>query len=290
MKTILITGADGQLGNEFKKISDKDKRFKFLFTDVNELDISDIDALKNYFDLHHTDYIVNCAAYTNVDLAESEEKKAVLINAEAVRNLAQMSSDYKVPLFHISTDYVFDGESKLPYKEDDSVNPTSAYGRSKLLGEEYAKNAYKFIIIRTSWLYSAFGHNFVKTILRICKEKEKLKVVSDQTGSPTYAADLAFTIFRIIEQTQSNLSLLKSGIYHYSNEGECTWFDFASEIITTSGIKCNVIPVSSEEFPTTVKRPKYSLMSKEKIKKTFIIAVPDWKHSLKRCLKELKLS
>ncbi len=284
MNNILVTGANGQLGNEIRKISSSRKNFNFYFTDVGELDITKLENIQAFYSENKFDYIINCAAYTNVDKAESDEINAEKINAEAVKNLSEISQKYKIPLIHISTDYVFDGESNIPYKEDDKVNPQSVYGKTKLQGEEFAKKAYKSIIIRTAWLYSSYGNNFVKTMLRLGKERNEINVVSDQAGSPTYAADLAQAILEITKQVTDNQEYNFSGIYHYSNEGSCTWFEFAKEIMQKANLKCIVNPVSSEEYPTPVKRPKYSLLDKAKIKKTFNVKVPFWKDSLEKCL------
>ncbi|NPA68469.1 MAG: dTDP-4-dehydrorhamnose reductase [Chlorobi bacterium] len=286
MPKILITGANGQLGNEIKKISNNFKYFDFIFTDVDDLDITDIKKIEDFYYSQKFDFIVNCAAYTAVDKAETEPEIAEKINAFAVKNLAEISRENKIPLVHISTDYVFDGKSKIPYKEDDAVNPQSVYGKTKLKGEEFAKTAYEYFIIRTSWLYSSFGNNFVKTILRLGREREELKIVSDQTGSPTYAEDLAFAVLKMLQKI-SGFSGSYSGIYHFSDEGSCSWYEFAKEITKISGIDCNILPISTEEYPVPAKRPEYSLLDKSKIKTTFDIDIPFWKDSLKRCLKEL---
>ena len=283
-KTILVTGSDGQLGNEIRKISAEFHNISFILTDINDLDITDNKALRLFFTENKVDYIVNCAAYTNVDKAETDYENAEKINAFAVKNLAKISKDYKVPLIHISTDYVFEGNSEIPYKESDKTKPQSVYGNTKLLGEKFAAEAHKHIIIRTSWLYSSFGHNFVKTILRIGKEKDEIKVVSDQIGSPTYAADLAYTILTIIKQSDENNKMFVQGIYHYSNEGTCSWYEFAEKIMKQKNLNCKVNPVPSSEYPTPTKRPKYSLLDKSKIKETFNIDIRNWNDSLKKCL------
>ncbi|MCF6367185.1 MAG: dTDP-4-dehydrorhamnose reductase [Bacteroidales bacterium] len=288
MKTILVTGSDGQLGSELKKISSEFIDFTFLFTDVSDLDITDINALENYFANYKVDFIINCAAYTNVDKAETDKENADKINATAVQNLAFFSNKYKVPLIHISTDYVFDGISKIPYKETDNTNPQSAYGKTKLKGEKFAKEAYKHIIIRTSWLYSSFGNNFVRTMLRLGKEKDEINVVSDQIGSPAYAKDLANVILSIINKSDRNIDNFKTGIYHFSNEGSCSWYEFAKEIFKQKKINCKVNPIGSSEYPTPTKRPEYSLLDKSKIKETFKINIRYWKDSLKECLNSLQ--
>jgi len=283
MKTILVTGSNGQLGSEIKKISHKFNEFNFIFTDVNELDITDLNAIEKLFEQNKIDFIINCAAYTNVDKAETDYKNAELINVYAVKNLSIISKKHKSPLIHISTDYVFDGNSKIPYKESNKTNPQSAYGKSKLLGEEEAKNAFKYIIIRTAWLYSSFGNNFVKTMLRLGKEKNEINVVSDQIGSPTYAADLAFVILSILKHTNNKDNFIE-GIYHFSNSGTCSWYEFAKEIMKQKKLNCIVKPVNSSDYPTPTKRPSYSLLDKTKIKNTFNIDVRNWKDALSECL------
>lgn len=289
MKTVLITGANGQLGSEFKKLSGKntEKNINFLFTDIDELDITDLQSLHTFFLNNKIDFIVNCAAYTNVDKAESDEKNAELINAVAVQNIADISCVYNIPVIHISTDYVFDGSKRTPYTEEDPVNPKTAYGRTKLKGEEFIKDAYKYIIIRTSWLYSVFGHNFVKTMIRLGKEKDRINIVSDQIGSPANAADLAAAIFLILQNSMTDEHFFKSGIYHFSNEGSCSWFDFAEEIMNYAGLDCKLNPISSKEYPTPAKRPEFSLLDKSKIKDVYKVIVPEWKDSLKKCLDEI---
>lgn len=284
MKTILVTGSNGQLGSEIKSISDEFKDFNFIFTDINELDITKLSSIKELFKRNKIDFIINCAAYTNVDKAETDKENAVLINVYAVKNLADVSKTYKCPLIHVSTDYVFDGESNVPYLETDSTNPQSAYGRTKLQGELEAKSAYKHIIIRTAWLYSTFGHNFVKTMLRLGKEKNEISVVADQIGSPTYAKDLAFAILSILKLSLKKENNFKEGIYHFSNEGTCSWYDFAVEIMQQKKLNCKVKPVTSDEYPTPTKRPKYSLLDKSKITETFNIKVRHWKVALNDCL------
>jgi dTDP-4-dehydrorhamnose reductase len=280
MKKILVTGGDGQLGMSLKqKIKEKPPvNCTFVFTDVQELDIMDEMFVKTYFFSNKFDYVVNCAAYTAVDKAESDRETAEKLNAEAVRYLAKATASQKATLIHISTDYVFSGEEPAPRKEDDPVAPLGIYGKTKLQGEQYAqKFNSKTYIIRTAWLYSPFGNNFVKTMLKLFKEKEEINVINDQKGSPTNALDLAEAILSIIQK-----DIGAYGIYHYSNEGECTWYQFSEEIkkLSKSDIKIN--PVSTSEYPTPAKRPKYSLLDKIKTKTTFGISIPDWKESLKR--------
>ncbi len=284
MKTILVTGANGQLGNEIKKASNKFSLFNFLFTDVNNLNITDEKELEDFFSINKINFIINCAAYTNVDKAETEKDKAEKINVFAVENLAKLSKKHKAHLIHISTDYVFDGNSKIPYIETDKTNPQSIYGETKLGGENSAKKAYKYIIIRTSWLYSSFGHNFVKTMLRLGTDKKEINIVSDQIGSPTYAKDLALIILKIISKTNKDNNNFIEGIFHFSNEGICSWQEFAAEIMQQKKLKCKVNPISTLEYPTPAKRPKYSLLNKTKIKKTFNIEIRNWESALSECL------
>lgn len=279
MANILITGADGQLGSELKKttFTALDEVF---FTDVADLDITDKKAIEEYVRRNDIDTIVNCAAYTAVDRAEDEPEKAALINTEAVKNLAEVANREGCLLIHISTDYVFDGTASEPYTEKSLTNPQSVYGRTKLAGEQaIKKTGCLAIVIRTAWLYSEFGHNFVKTMLRLAQEKGELKVVADQVGTPTYAADLAAAIVRII--ADENVAD-KTGIYHFSNEGECSWFEFAREIVQQSGIEVAVEPLTTEQYPTKAKRPAYSVLDKTKIKREFGVEVPEWKEALGR--------
>lgn len=285
MKQILITGSNGQLGNEIKHLAGSFAGMEFIFTDLNELDISNTDDLKNFFKNKYIDFLINCAAYTAVDKAESEPEKAFLINAFAPALLAECAVEYGYILVHISTDYVFDGKSYKPYVESDPVNANSVYGKSKLEGEQaILKSKANALIIRTSWMYSIYGHNFVKTILRLVGEKQELKVVSDQAGSPTYAADLAKTILQIIESD----SVTGTKIYHYSNEGICSWYDFANAIVKIAGLNCKILPVKTSDFPTAAARPHYSVMDKSAIKRDYNLEIPWWYDSLKVCIELLK--
>lgn len=284
-KTILITGANGQLGNEMQVISSGFTAYNFLFVTKEDLAIDDVEAVKKYFASHTIDYCVNCAAYTAVDKAETEKEKAYLINAEAVGNLAMVCKEHNTTFIHISTDYVFDGTATAPYKEDDPVSPVNLYGASKLKGEELAiQNNPHSIIIRTSWVYSSFGNNFVKTMLRLMSERESINVVSDQQGCPTYAADLAEAIMQII---QSNVIIKTSPIFNYSNTGAINWYQFALAIKELSGSKCTVNPIPASQYPTPAKRPQYSVMDTNKIQQTFNLHIPEWKDSLENCLKIL---
>ena len=282
---ILITGANGQLGNEMRRLGAVSPN-EYLFTDVAELDITDKGAVIEYVKENKVDIIVNCAAYTNVDKAEDDEATAELINATAVRNLAEAMNDVDGTLFHVSTDYVFGADGNTPRAEDMPLNPLGAYGRTKLHGEQaIAEVGCKAIIIRTAWLYSEFGNNFLKTMLRLTKEKESLNVVFDQVGTPTYAGDLALAIFSIIE---GNIYKGNEGVYHFSNEGVCSWYDFAQEIASAMRHdKCKINPCHSNEFPSKVTRPPFSVLDKTRIKTTFGIEIPHWRDSMLYCLQRL---
>ena len=283
-KRILVTGANGQLGSEMRRLGEISPN-EYIFTDVAELDITDKDAVIAFTQQNNINVIVNCAAYTNVDKAEDDAATAELINATAVRNLAEAAKSVDATLFHVSTDYVFGSEGNTPRTEDMPLNPLGAYGRTKLHGEQaIAEVGAKAIIIRTAWLYSEYGNNFLKTMLRLTKEKETLNVVFDQVGTPTYAGDLAMTIFSIIEGDYYNGN---EGVYHFSNEGVCSWYDFAQEISTAMGHKCQISPCHSNEFPSKVTRPPYSVLDKTKIKRTFGVDIPHWRESMIYCLKRL---
>lgn len=280
METILVTGANGQLGKEMQVIAAAYPGCRFLFVTKEELSIDIAEAVKDYFDQHAIHVCVNCAAYTAVDKAETETDKAFTINAAAVGNLATVCRENNVLFIHISTDYVFDGTAAAPYKEDHPVKPINAYGASKLKGEELAlQNNPGVIIIRTSWVYSSFGNNFVKTMLRLMKERESINVVADQLGSPTYAADLAEAIMQII-----NSDIKAAGIYNFSNSGVVNWCQFATAIKEISGSKCIVNPIPSSQYPTPAKRPNYSVLDTSKIQQTFNICIPAWRSSLEKCM------
>jgi len=287
MLTVLITGSDGQLGNEFRKASVSYPHYHFIFTDVAELDITDAEQIEHFFSHYDIDVVINCAAYTAVDRAEEEPEKAMLINRDAVAVMVQACKKHDAYLVHISTDYVFDGNNQSPYTEIDLTNPTSSYGRSKLAGENTMLECLqKGMIIRTSWLYSSFGSNFVKTILTKGAELGKLKVVSDQFGCPTYAYDLALAILEIVPMA---ISSNRVEIYHYSNEGTCSWYEFAKAALEMANVSCLVSPIISDEYPQRAPRPHYSVMDKSKIKKHFGIAIPEWKKSLAECVERLKI-
>jgi len=279
-KTILVTGANGQLGREMQVIAAAYPAYHFLFVAKETLPIDEVDTVKKYFADHSIDVCVNCAAYTAVDKAETETASAFAINADAVGNLASQCKEHKASFIHISTDYVFDGTATEPYKEDHPVNPVNAYGASKLKGEQLAlQNNPDSIIIRTSWVYSSFGNNFVKTMLRLMKERESINVVADQQGCPTYAADLAAAIMHIISAGNNS-----AGIYNFSNSGIINWHEFAVAIKELSGSNCIVNPIPSSQYPTPAKRPAYSVMDTSKITSTFGVTIPAWKESLKKCI------
>lgn len=283
---ILVTGANGQLGNEMRIVS-RGSKDQYIFTDVAELDITDAAAVEKMVADNKVEVIINCAAYTNVDKAEDDYDLAELLNATAVKNLATAINQNGGTLIHISTDYVFGGtKNNTPCGEDEPANPTGVYGVTKLHGEQAIEAiGCKHLIIRTAWLYSEFGKNFVKTMLNLTATKPSLNVVFDQVGSPTYAYDLAQAIFTIVENRKYEG---KDGIYHYSNEGVCSWYDFTKMIAEYAGhTACNIQPCHSNEFPSKVVRPSYSVLDKTKIKNTFGIQIPYWTDSLKRCLAEL---
>lgn len=288
--TILVTGADGQLGREMQ-IASRSSRNRFIFTDIagehERLDITDPRAIADIVRENHVNVIVNCAAYTNVDKAETDPETANLLNNIAAGNLADAMKAVNGTLIHISTDYVFQGDRNIPCREDWPTEPLGVYGKTKLAGEKSIEaTGCASIIIRTAWLYSPFGKNFVKTMRDLTSTRESLKVVFDQVGTPTYAGDLAETICRIIENGQ----LDKTGIYHFSNEGVCSWFDFAKAICEMSGNTCDIRPCHSDEFPSPVARPHFSVLDKTKIKQTFGIRIPYWTDSLKRCIEEIENS
>jgi dTDP-4-dehydrorhamnose reductase len=286
---ILITGAYGQLGNEINCLTAKYPEWQFLFTDVDTLDIANENELEIWFQKNKPGFVINCAAYTAVDKAETDTENAKKINSLAPKLLGKYSQKAEAKFIHISTDYVFDGETFIPYSENDKVNPKSVYGETKLHGEQKCfEGNPDSIVIRTSWLYSTFGNNFVKTMLRLGNERGHLNVVYDQIGTPTYAADLANAILSIIAITEKNPEKFVPGIYHYSNEGVASWYDFAKAIFEISGLNCKVDPVLSDQFPTTAKRPHYSVLNKTKIKNTFGITIPYWRDSLKICGERLK--
>jgi len=284
IKTILVTGSNGQLGRCIKDIELKFPQFSFIFTDSDKLDITNHNNINQFFSSDKIDWCINCAAYTAVDKAETESPKAFLVNSQGVENLAQACQKHKTKLIHISTDFVFNGEAIAAYNENDVPDPIGVYGKSKFEGElaiaEVLKQHY---IIRTSWLYSEYGNNFLKTMLRLAGTVKEINVVNDQLGTPTYAKDLAETLITII-LTDNN----EFGIYHYSNEGMISWFEFAQKIFELNGNKVKVNSISTEEYPTLARRPKFSVLDKTKIKQTFNLNIPHWEDSLKIALKNLK--
>lgn len=287
MKTILITGANGQLGRSLRRLAEERKTgYRFLFTDVETLDITDRDAVLRFVEAEQVDYLLNCAAYTAVDRAEEEEGVAFRLNCSAVRNLGEAASRRGATLLHVSTDYVFDGTSCRPYTEEDRLCPVSAYGRTKRAGEEALREACPdAVILRTAWLYSEYGNNFLKTMLRLGSEREELRVVFDQVGTPTYAGDLAEAMLAIVDRAEEGR--LVSGIFHFSDEGVCSWYDFACRIIRLAGLSCRVVPIESREYPSATERPPYSVLNKGKIKAAYGLCIPQWEESLAQALARL---
>lgn len=283
-KKILVTGANGQLGMELQQLAKAYPLFEFVFTTREQMPLDNPGAISDFIIKHQPQYFVNCAAHTAVDKADSEKELAYQINAEAPGIIAKACKENNVQLIHISTDYVFNGTGTVPYKESDATDPVNLYGDSKLQGEKKVKELNPdAIVIRTAWVYSEFGKNFVKTILRLMADKDQISVVCDQSGTPTYAADLAEAILQIISSQQWT-----PGIYHFSNEGAITWYDFAIAIKELSHSSCKVNPISTSQYPTPAKRPGYSVLDKTKIKKTFGITIPQWRDSLKICLDKIK--
>jgi dTDP-4-dehydrorhamnose reductase len=287
MKNILVTGANGQLGQALKKIAADYPGFSFIYTDFNELDITSEEAVRSFFSQQEIHALINCAAYTAVDKAESDEELAFKLNFEAVLNLTNVCQEHNAQMVHISTDYVFDGKHHVPYNESDDASPESIYGSSKLRGEAAAIGTNPdTIVIRTSWLYSEFGANFVKRMRELMQEKESLNVVFDQTGTPTYAVDLASAILTILGKVWNEPGTY-GGVYHFSNEGVTSWYDFAVAIRELTGASCAVAPITSDKYPTPAKRPSYSVMNKQKIKDIFGLQIPYWRDSLQVCIKSL---
>jgi dTDP-4-dehydrorhamnose reductase len=286
MGTILVTGANGQLANEIKIVVPQHPQFQYIFTTKEELAIENTAAVKSFFEKNKIDFCINCAAYTAVDKAESETEKAFLVNANAVGNLANICNIYQTKLIHISTDYVYDGNANTPLKENSKTKTLNIYGESKLKGEELAiEEDPSTLIIRTSWVYSSFGNNFVKTMLRLFKEKNEINVVADQYGSPTYAADLAQVIMELVDRINRGKKF--SGIFNYCNEGIISWFEFAEAIKVLSSSTCRINPVSTSEYKTAAKRPQYSVLDTSKIKESLKIPIPFWKDSLQKCIQVL---
>ena len=282
---ILVTGANGQLGREMQRLSAVSPN-NYTFTDVAELDVTDAGAVRQAVAQTRAEVIVNCAAYTNVERAEEDEAAADRLNRGAAENLARAAEANGATLIHVSTDYVFDGTAHTPYREDMATSPLGAYGRTKLAGEEAVKaSGCRYLILRTAWLYSEYGNNFLKTMLRLTSERETLRVVFDQVGTPTYAGDLALAIFSLIE---TGRYAGNEGVYHFTDEGVCSWYDFAVEIAAAAGHgTCRIIPCHTSEYPTKATRPAYSVLDKSKIKETFGLEIPHWRESMLYCLKNM---
>ena len=288
MKNILVTGGNGQLGQALQKVAGDYPQFNLLFTDYQDLDITNADALAAYFAAQPIDACINCAAYTAVDKAEEDEDKAFLLNFQAVLTLAEICAQHNAQLLHISTDYVFSGRQNVPYTEEDETDPQSIYGASKVRGEAAATGYNEqTIVLRTSWLYSEYAVNFVKRMRELMQEKQELNVVFDQAGTPTYAGDLAVAILDILQYKTVNPDAALGGVYHYSNEGVTSWYDFAIAIKEMTNATTRISPVTSDKYKTAAKRPAYSVLNKEKIKATFGITVPYWRDSLAKCLKNM---
>ncbi|RZJ29350.1 MAG: dTDP-4-dehydrorhamnose reductase [Flavobacterium sp.] len=277
---VLVTGGNGQLGLSLQSIAADYPQIQFRFASSSEADVADKAKLADIFNILHPNFCINAAAYTAVDKAESEPERAELINVTGAANLAEICKDHNTTLVHVSTDFVFDGQKKTPYTEIDATNPTGVYGLTKLRGEQaIAKIWKKHFIVRTSWLYSEFANNFMKTMLRLSKERDTLGVVNDQIGTPTYAVDLAHALVKIILSNSSEY-----GVYHYSNEGQASWFDFAKEIFAVNDVNIALNPILTSQFPTPAKRPEYSVLDKTKIKNAFGLTIPGWRHSLKKMI------
>lgn len=282
MTKILVTGANGQLGSELRLLHQDYPELNFVFTDIEELDITKEQGVIDYFQKHMYDVCINCAAYTAVDKAEEERALSDLINVSGSKNLALGCKSVGATMIQISTDFVFNGKASYPLSEDDETDPVNYYGWSKLKGEKaVSETLEEFFILRTSWLYSSFGSNFVKTMMRLSETKDELNIIADQIGTPTYARDLAKAILEVIRQKKS------FGIYHYSNEGVASWYDFTTSVFEYTGVRTKVHPIKTEQYPTPAKRPSYSVMDKSKFRSTFGLEIPHWRESLKDCLKEM---
>lgn len=282
---LFVTGYKGQLGCEIRELTN-DFNAEFAFHDLDTLDISDKSKVLETVEEFNPDFIINCAAYTNVDRAEEEEKLAKTVNADAVKNLTEAAKKCNSYIVHISTDYVFDGSKNIPYKEEETPNPVTAYGRTKLEGEKNALVHEKSLVIRTSWLYSSYGNNFVKTMLKLGEERDSLDVIYDQAGTPTYAADLATSILHICRDLFYSQKKINE-VYHFSNEGVCSWYDFSKRIMSIADIDCTINPIETSQFPTPAKRPAYSVMNKSKIKERFGLNIAHWEESLVECLTKI---
>ena len=281
---ILVTGANGQLGNELNNHAINDEN-NYYFTDIDQLNLLDFDALSDKIIEVQPDIIINCAAYTAVDMAENDQEMAMAINVTAVKNIGELAKKYNIKVVQVSTDYVYDGRSFLPYSEEDATNPISVYGYTKLLGEkELIASGCDAIIIRTSWLYSIYGNNFLKTITKLAQSRDEISIVFDQIGTPTYAGDLAKAIISIIPQLKTIGGV---EVYHFSNEGVCSWYDFAIEIVALLNLNTKIYPIHSEEYPTTAQRPFYSVLDKSKIKNSFGLEIKHWREGLITCIDQL---
>ncbi len=287
---VLVTGCKGQLGRDIQTGASRYPNICLLCTDVDTLDLTKAADVKAYIAEHRPQFIVNCAAYTAVDKAEDEKELAFKLNCQAIEHLVAGAGIVNALLIQVSTDYVFDGRSEEPYLESDPVNPQSIYGESKLAGEKAALSYDHAMVVRTAWLYTAEGNNFVNTMLRLGAERTELNVVNDQQGTPTYAADLADALLAIIQKVSTGEKVFTPGIYHYTNEGHCTWFDFAQYIMELGQRKCVVHPVGTDQYPTKARRPAYSILSKEKIKLTYGITIPEWQEALQRCFARKSLT
>lgn len=287
MSHVLVTGANGQLGREVKKIRNRFRQ-TYTFTDVDELDLTDLESLKSYLRSHSVDFIINCAAYTDVEGAESEPELAMKLNRDIPVNLKHCMEEFRsLHIIHISTDYVYRGEQPRPIREDDPTAPMGVYAKTKLEGENVLRGHPRALIVRTSWLYSVFGKNFVKNMINKMDQKSDLKVIYDQVGTPTYAEDLAKAIMQIISDVESDMLQFVPGVFNYSNNGVCSWYDFAMEICRLLGSKAKVVPIESSEFPGAVKRPAYTVMNKSRIQEVYGVEVPYWRNSLESCIRNL---
>lgn len=283
MKCVLVTGANGQLGRSIRARVEAFPGFDFLFTDVDTLDICDSEAVRSFVTEHDVRYIMNCAAFTAVDRAEENVELCERINSDAVRILGEVAAEIGAKVIHVSTDYVFDGTSCRPYREDDATCPVSVYGRTKLAGEiGLMKACPDSVILRTAWLYSEYGNNFMKTVLRLAADRDELRFIFDQVGSPTYAGDLAMAMLTILNSDVDGKFV--PGIYHFSNEGVCSWYDFTVKILDIAGLKKRVVPIETKDYPTPAKRPHYSVLNKAKVKSVYGIEIPHWESSLAFCM------
>ncbi len=288
--TLLITGAKGQLGQSFQHLAAQYSHWTFLFVDIDQLDITRRRAVFDFFEKRRIDWCINCAAYAAVDRAESEPALARRVNVTGVRNLAEACARHGAPLVHFSSDYVYHTRQNLPYRETDKTSPKGVYARTKLAGDRAALRANPLsMVIRTSWLFAPYGHNFVRTMLRFGSEQPSLNVVYDQIGSPTYAPDLAAMVLHVIQKVENRLLPRDTiaGVWHYSNEGVCSWYDFAKAVMDIQGLTCKINPIETKDYPLPANRPPFSVLNKAKVKQTFQISIPHWRDSLMRCLSEI---